>query len=1147
MKFTKKLFKKLLCMSLSAVMLMGTMSFGTAFASTGIIADSTINDMVKFKSADAAGLFVNPNSNSFKRENGEVLITTPITVKDDKVSYPGADMQARTIGLPVDKSGDIMGSIIFDIKADGNNDQAKDSFVIYAAGADDGKYNGTASQIPFIHMYADSKIGTPSPTDWSDNQGENMAAAQGQRGTYYRVGITFKNDNTYDIYVDGSKIGNVPIDDKYKAMFDNMSNIYFWWNVRDNDFSHANKDEGNIAKFYFKNFIWQKGGGELVAEADKASYSAGDTATIKFSAPLAGTIDTEAVKLYESATGVPVDGTSVTYENGEFKVTIPASIKSGAEYRIELPTVTDCIGNTVKNDNVYFNAAQGGDTYEVIDTFETFDSLGTGNYVAPTGWHRQNRWAPQSGVFAKSAADETNGTSLEIGKFTATAGSIDTTFSQGGLYYPLSKKYTDGTVAISYDIKPKQYTDLDYYNSPSDTQASFDFVGYANKLTDDQIKYTGDNGDPGTINGIKGASPAKVLSSVIGTSLGYPVQAYTAAPQNHTYGTAQLDAYVGKVKTFTEGELNERWYNVKVELNFDKGTYTYYLDNEMKYTSATLLTELGLNEGIAAIGMAISGYSHTTDQLIDNIKVSHITSKTLDTATTAFSDDFSGYVAHGYSAEEKYHNNLGQGLQNAWVPRGWGHEGGWGYNSGATYMYPTTLSDSHGKVMDMQVLGEAEWHAPNLYHALDQKYTSGVVTVDYDINLKRIVKDTDVDFAAVTYNNKNTNAFNMVLYSEKFTNEQLSISDTTGYVGNNGSSNTDANNKKYISSTYGKKIFGIDAGQFSIYKDGNGSTYTTKKDAAADTWYSVRHVIDIDNNSIKTYIGTTNDNLELLGVNNISDFTDAHFKDGIGGIGFSIKEKAYYANTYLDNISVTHSDFKSQKGVSAVRYSDYKDNIYGSSDSTTTLIDTIALAFTDAPYDIDGKVTITDSNDNSIGYASSFDRETNTYVMNLSEFLTAGETYTLTVEGVTFGGEAGEAMDTYTHKIYAEANGEFIIEPMTISVNNVVKSTGTNIGKQQLASNDTVKADVRIINTTGQKKDFAFCSGLYKDKMLDKFDYRTVTLDGTSTYGKSAELTCTFTTGTDASDITKVRTFLWNGMQEMMPCMESCDLDCSAE
>lgn len=1116
MKFSKKLFKKLLCMSLSAVMLTGTISLGTVFASTGIIADSTINDMVKFNSADAAGLFVNPNGNSFKRENGEVLMTTPFKVTDGVVSYPGADMQAKTIGLPVDKTGDIMGSIIFDIKADENNDSAKDSFVIYAAGAEDGKYNGTASQIPFIHMYADSKIGTPSPTDWSDTQGENVTAAQGQRGTYYRVGITFKNDNTYDIYVDGSKIGNVPIDDKYKPMFDNMSNIYFWWNVRDNDFANANKDTGNIAKFYFKNFIWQKGGGELVAEADKTSYSAGDTATIKFSAPLAGTIDTDAVKLYESATGVPVDGTSVTYENGEFKVTIPASIKSGAEYRIELPTVTDCIGNTLKNDNVYFNAAQGGDAYEVIDTYETFDSLGSDNYVAPTGWVMHSRAAANRG-FSQKYVDSGNNT-LKIGEDDTTANA----WKQVGMYHNLNKKYTDGTVSISYDIKPLTASVVPRYDGY--IPINIGLIGFSDAISGSvEIQKQG----------------GKVLAGTAGNRIGAPMGASDAS--NH-FSSGELDSKWYTAHTITEADFN-KWFNVKVDLDLDAGNYTFYLDGQKKYDS--YLSTIGLSGGISSIAFHISDLTKKSDQLIDNIKVSHITSKTLDTATTAFSDDFSGYVKHGWSSEEKYHNNLGEvNTQNAWVPKDWGHEGGWGYNSGAAYMAPEALSDSHGKVMNMQVLDAAEWHAPNLYHALDQKYTSGVVAVDYDINLKRIVKDTDEDFAALTYSNKNTNAFNMVLYSEKFTNEQLSISDTTGYVGNNGSSNTDADKNKYISSTYGRKIFGIDAGQFSIYKDGNGSTYTTKKNAAADTWYSVRHVIDIDNNSIKTYIGTTNDNLELLGVNNISDFTDAHFKDGIGGIGFSINEKAYYANTYLDNISVTHSDFKSQKGVSAVRYSDYKDNIYGSSDSTTTLIDTVALAFTDAPDDIDGKVTITDSKGNSIGYASSFDRETNTYVMNLSEFLTAAETYTLTVDGVTFG---GEAMDTYTHTIRAEANGEFIIEPMTISVNDDVKSTGTNIGKQQLASGDTVKATVRVINTTGQKEDLAFSAGLYKDKLLDKFDYRTVTLDGTSTNGKYAELTCTFTTGTEASDITKVRTFLWNGMKEMLPLMESCDLDCSAE
>ncbi len=1116
MKFSKKYLKKLLCTSLSAVMLAGTMSFGTAFASTGIIADSTINDMVKFNSADAAGLFVNPNSNSFKRENGEVLITTPITVKDDVVSYPSADMQARTNGLPVDKTGDIMGSIIFDIKADENNDPAKDSFVIYAAGADDGKYNGTASQIPFIHMYADSKIGTPSPTDWSDTQGENVTAAQGQRGTYYRVGITFKNDNTYDIYVDGSKIGNVPIDDKYKPMFDNMSNIYFWWNVRDNDFANANKDTGNIAKFYFKNFIWQKGGGELVAEADKTSYSAGDTATIKFSAPLAGTIDTDAVKLYESATGVMVEGTSVAYENGEFKVTIPASVKSGAEYRIELPTVTDCIGNTLKNDNVYFNAAQGGDAYEVIDTYETFDSLGSGDYVAPTGWVMHQRNAGNRGYSTKY---------VDSGNSTLKIGEEDTTnaWKQVGMYHNLNKKYTDGTVSISYDIKPLTADIQSRYGGY--IPINIGLIGFSNAIS-------------GSVEIQSAALGGKVLAGTAGNKIGAPKG---AAAANDHFASGEIDSEWYTAHTITESDFS-KWFNVKVDLDLDAGNYTYYLDGQKLYDSP--LSNLGLSDGISSIAFYISDRTKKSDQLIDNVKVSHITSKTLGNAEAVFSDDFSGYYKKQWTTESPTTNNYTANYGEAWVPQGWGHRNLYG-NQAAPVLQPTTVDSEHGNSLEMGIQldtsnEQAQWNNPELYQRLGQKYTNGVLTVDYEVNPKTLIDIDDSRLEAAKTagwyaSGTASNSFGFTLYADNY-------SETEG---------TSASGSDKITSQYGMRIFGIQDKNFSVYTNNTKTNglygYSAKSSAAEGQWYKVKHIIDIDNDSIETYLGTSDANMNLFGVNHLSDFSNkdrVSLADGIGGIGFCVNEKSYLSYTYLDNVSVSYAPFKSQKGVSAVRYSDYKDNIYGSSDSTTTLIDTVALAFTDAPDDIDGKVTITDSKGNSIGYASSFDRETNTYVMNLSEFLTAAEIYTLTVDGVTFG---GEAMDTYTHTIRAEANGEFIIEPMTISVNDDVKSTGTNIGKQQLASGDTVKATVRVINTTGQKEDLAFSAGLYKDKLLDKFDYRTVTLDGTSTNGKYAELTCTFTTGTEASEVTKVRTFLWNGMKEMLPLMESCDLDCSAE
>ena len=168
----------------------------------------------------------------------------------------------------------------------------------------------------------------------------------------------------------------------------------------------------------------------------------------------------------------------------------------------------------------------------------------------------------------------------------------------------------------------------------------------------------------------------------------------------------------------------------------------------------------------------------------------------------------------------------------------------------------------------------------------------------------------------------------------------------------------------------------------------------------------------------------------------------------------------------------------------------------------------------------------------------------NVYIMNLNEFLTANTEYTLKVDGVTCGGEAIEA---YTHKITAEKNGELVIEPMKISVNGSVKSDGENYATETLKSGDTVETSVVIINTTGTKHEWAFSSGVYKNKMLNKFDYRMISLDGTSADGKYAKAVCTFNIDDETvKDLTKIRAYLWNGMTAMQPQSASCDLICGA-
>lgn len=1106
MKFSKKLFKRFLCTTLSAVMLTGTMSFGTVFASTGKISDKSYSELVTYQSDKGSGLLKTyANGSTINSEEGYTYMPTSTKVKDGVTTY-GDTNQLATNGFDLDKTGDIMGTFIFKIKTS-DNKRNNDVLLINASDAND--YSG--QQFTCFIMDQEQRMGSGKTPSWKYilDQDESM---QGQAEQYYTIGLVFKKDYTYDVYVDGVKAVTATItNENVKAAMDNTQKLYFYFTVMDNSISSIKSDE-DIAKYYLKDFVWQKGGGELIAEADKASYSAGDTAKIKFSAPLAS-IDTSKIKVFESATGTELNTTGVTYENDEVKVPVPTNVKSGAEYRIELPEVTDVVGNKLTNDNVYFNAAQGGDTYEIIDTYETFDSMDTGTYTAPNGWAMYNRSDPHRGY--SQLKTENGNPTLNIGTEVQTDGS---NWPMVGIYHNLSKTYTDGIVSISYDIQPGNYIQTSR-TGDNYIALNLNLFGYKEKLN----------------NGNDLVSNAKLLAGVIGNQIGAPkVNFETGVLNTHINKDDQSKVWYN-AHTVTNSEVGTKWFNVRVDLDLDNELYKYYLDGEEVYSSNTLLNDMGLNDQISAIALYIGAYGKKSDQLIDNVKVSHITNKSLDTekATTAFSDDFSGYVKHGYSAEEQYHNNLGGNNQNAWVPKGWGHEGSWGYNSGAAEMLPTAV-EGHGTVMDMAVLGSAEWHAPNLYHTLDKQYTQGVLTVDYDVNVRRIVNTTDEDFAAITFTNKNTNAFNMVLYSEKFTNEQLNIGNV-GYVGNNGSGADEAQ-KQYISTKYGKKIFGIDSGKFNVYKKGDGSKFVSQKDLTAETWYSVRHVIDITNNSIKTFVGTSKDDLQLLGVSNLSDFTADSF-DGtkIGGIGFSINQKAYLAHTYLDNVSVTHSDFVSQKGVSAVRYSDIKDNMYGSATETSTLVNAVAVSFTDTPDDLDNKVTISDGN-NTIGYTSSFDNDTNTYMMNLSELLTADKEYTLTIEGVTFG---GEAMETYTHKIKAEEKGVFEISPISLTVNDA-KVTGTQV----LKKGDTVKASVNIINTTGEEKEVAFSTGIYKDKMLDKFDYRQFTLNGSSSNGKYAEDTITFTMGDDAADVSKVRAYLWDSMQNMLPYTDSVDINC---
>ena len=1103
---TKNVFKKLLGLSLSAIIAVTSLGGTAAFASDGRLSDKSINDIVKYRATDT-GFFAN-NANAVSKDDDALKIQSSVN-KNNEVSEHS---QPVTRSFALDKSGDVLGSFSFDIKA-GENNTNQHSLLFAFRNPDDP--NSDIKPVFFI-IGENGFLGSQTNPGWTYNPTDIVQ--QYAKGQYYKIGIVFNKDYTYDIYVDGTKLGRGVISaENQRAKLDAMTNIDFMIAVHDNT-----KNADNRATFYMKDIMWQVGGGTLVAETEKSEYVSDDTAAVKFSAPIMNKDEVSKVKLFESATGAE-QSAAAAFDGDNVNVTLPNNLKSGREYRIELPEFKDCFGNTLTNDNVYFNVAASSGSHEVIDFFETFNNFtGSGITATPNGWTRSTR-GNNEGTIEKKIESDGNAV-MNFGHDSTPDGAR---WKFVALWYDLKTSYKTGTLTMSYDIAPQIGDPGSWQNDSENWNAtSFGFYALSSIPTDqgDSVK--------------KGA----LISGQLGSKLG---GANTLVSSDNELKT-DTDSKWATGLELTDSNLNT-WHSVKMVLDLDKHIYKYYFDGELINTSTTLFDDVDSatdyskikTNGIRGIGLSTGTYGKKSEQLIDNIKVSHSTNKALGESVDDFSEDWSGYTYHAWTADDQWTQKVGC---HSIRPANWGHRSyGW---EGAALSEP--VADESGNIaMKMGLCSDKEWGAPELYHPLNEKYTSGIITVDYDVKAERVVSDSDEDYSALTYSNKSLNAFNFAIYSEKFDDTQMGLKEMAdgkkySYPGSD-----------YMSAKYGRRAFSITNGEMLVNKT-SGADAVTSKQISAQTWYSVRHVMDIDNNRIETYI-KNNDNYELLGVTPISgfDYTDNNITyfdhTSIGGIGFAVNDKAYLSDTRLDNISVKYTPFKSSKGISAVRFADYSGIAYGSASETTTLADTIAISFTDAPDVSNADISLyeTANPTKTIGYTGTLSETAdNVYIMNLNEFLTANTEYTLKVDGVTCG---GEAIETYTHKITAEKNGELVIEPMKISVNGSVKSDGENYATETLKSGDTVETSVVIINTTGTKHEWAFSSGVYKNKMLNKFDYRMISLDGTSADGKYAKAVCTFNIDDETvKDLTKIRAYLWNGMTAMQPQSASCDLICGA-
>ena len=430
---TKNVFKKLLGLSLSAIIAVTSLGGTAAFASDGRLSDKSINDIVKYRATDT-GFFTN-NANAVSKDGDALKIQSSVN-KNNEVSEHS---QPVTRAFALDKSGDVLGSFSFDIKA-GENNTNQHSLLFAFRNPDDP--NSDIKPVFFI-IGENGFLGSQTNPGWTYNPTDIVQ--QYTKGQYYKIGIVFNKDYTYDIYVDGTKLGRGVISaENQRAKLDAMTNIDFMIAVHDNT-----KNADNRATFYMKDIMWQVGGGTLVAETEKSEYVSGDTAAVKFSAPIMNKDEVSKVKLFESATGAEQSAAAV-FDGDNVTVKLPGNLKANAEYRIELPEFKDCLGNTLTNDNVYFNVAASSGSHEVIDFFESFESMGSGTKAKPNGWNRSNRGEANEGFSEK--ADNNGNAVLKLGHDGSAATGNPWRFVT--MWYDLGTTFTTGKLTMSYDIAP---------------------------------------------------------------------------------------------------------------------------------------------------------------------------------------------------------------------------------------------------------------------------------------------------------------------------------------------------------------------------------------------------------------------------------------------------------------------------------------------------------------------------------------------------------------------------------------------------------------------------------------------------------------------------------------------------------------------
>jgi len=277
---------------------------------------------------------------------------------------------------------------------------------------------------------------------------------------------------------------------------------------------------------------------------------------------------------------------------------------------------------------------------------ESFDDLSTsgeakreGYYYQPDGWYLSKLWASQTSSFFCPATDDEKGNVAKVGVNGSEGASANA-------YLPLGK-INSGLVSISYDIKPVR--------AASKWNASFDHVGTPNFWVLVYPDGIAESDMTWSTNGASSSIGAYVGSS---TSSTYPYGRPIAGIHAQTIAAPAKDLNsktVLKTLTMDETDTNKvadsdsKWYNIKVDLDFDKDEITYYLDGVVAHTANLSTLDIDAIEGIS---FGSTSNARDAETLLDNVAITHTynDNSSLGIMQVRFSD----YYGKNYGTATKY-------------------------------------------------------------------------------------------------------------------------------------------------------------------------------------------------------------------------------------------------------------------------------------------------------------------------------------------------------------------------------------------------------------------------------------------------------------------------------------------------------------